>query len=47
MKLTFEHTKEAFVKAIEMVGVDGFKRTSMFMTNDHRCSKVASEQQAA
>lgn len=34
MKLTFEHTKQAFEKAIKTVGVDGFKRTSMFMRNE-------------
>lgn len=36
MKLTFEDTKQAFEKAIKTVGIEEFKRTSMFMRNDLR-----------
>lgn len=32
--LTVDQVTQAFVKAIETVGMSGFKRTSMFMRNN-------------
>ena len=44
--LTNEQVKQAFVKAIETVGLDYFKRSSLFMMNN-RLSKSEGESKAA
>lgn len=47
MKFSFSETKQAFEKAIKTVGVENFKKTSMFMRNDSLKAKEEEHQLAA